>query len=269
MKKVLFIFLIILFFLNCGKKLPPPSPDIFSPKLINSIYAQNNQIQCSFNENLSNNLDSIIINDSINIENYYVSGNVLHLLYNNKTINNISLFGISDKNKNKKDFLNIKIKGHPIVDTLKPVIRNIAFFDTLIVVQFNEFINDCNFDLYPEYLEYKKDIIKNRCLIHINDTINIYAIQFIHNNTTDLQENINNNNKIKYFINDYDSSYIYSIKLDSINNESLFIYTPDTILLYKEYSHNNKIEFSHLMAGEYLIGPSRDSLKLFYAKNNN
>ena len=57
-KLYIFIAIILVFASSCGKKLPPPSPDIFPAKIISGYYIPNSQIRIDFNENIDNTFDS-------------------------------------------------------------------------------------------------------------------------------------------------------------------------------------------------------------------
>ncbi|PIP13510.1 MAG: hypothetical protein COX48_03990, partial [bacterium (Candidatus Stahlbacteria) CG23_combo_of_CG06-09_8_20_14_all_34_7] len=161
-KLYIFIIAVIVFASSCGKKLPPPSPDIFPAKIISGYYIPNSQIRIDFNENIDNTFDSAFFQiDSIRqkIEGYTKEKSV-YLYYDfDKSAKLVDLFGVSDSKKNKRDYISIQIKGTVQKDTMPPNIIKHILSDSTLLIEFTEDISSCSLFIYPNYILYEYEII--------------------------------------------------------------------------------------------------------------
>ena len=257
MKKIYFLILIT-FFISCGKKEPPPSPDIFAPGIVEAVYSINNQINITFTEVLDNKVDSVfLMNDTMrNKENdCYTNKTVLTIQYNNdEGYKSIDVFGIGDKFDNKKNYIGIPIKGAHIIDTIPPFVERVVFQDSVIRIVFSEIVDTFEVEIYPLYIktmEIKTE--KNRINVYIDDTINLYQKEVIVSDYCDKHNNIGKTT-IRY--EQYsDSSYNSQINIEKYKPfEYIYLLRDDSLVLYRGLTDSlGNYSFKDLLRGIYYI----------------
>jgi len=255
---------------SCGKKLPPPSPDIFPAKLVSGYYIPNQQIKIDFNEELGSSFDSAFCTvDSLRnkIDGYTKSKSVfLNYEFEGKT-DRIDLFGISDSKKNKKDYLGIIIMGEVQKDTTPPEIIKRILSDSIVLLEFSEEIQECSLKIYPEYVQYDLSILKNKVLAKYSDTLGYYPLQFFVFYVADKKGN-NIKNPLEYRFADLNDSLSFvSLSLDSLNPKIDLTLTDSdgTIIFRKMANDRGSVLFDNLKQGRYVVegaGYFKDTLIL-------
>lgn len=263
MKRVYWI-LIAIIIAGCGKKLPPPSPDIFAPGLIRADFYINNEIRFTFTEDLSGTIDSgfLMINDStLAISEYYADRTVLAVQYREEmNYTGASLYGVADKNNNKRDFTDIHINGTLIRDTMAPRISKTFFADSTIRIVCSEHIDSVYAVLLPEYVQIKYMHTEgNRLDIALRDSVGIYPKRVILYHISDIAGNAINNMIVSEQLNDSFFSYSITDTVNALSGERA-LYNIDTLHIHSAFPDSlGIIMFDGLSEGIYYI--ELDTLK--------
>lgn len=249
------LFLLASFF-SCGKKLPPPSPDIFPAKIMSGYYIPNSQIRVDFNEQLNSDFDSVqcVINGNLYPAKGYVKGSSLFIDYDyDSAATMLHLFGVKDEKKNKKNYLSVAINGKIQRDTMPPEIIKRVLSDSILLLEFSEDIASCSLELLPEYVKYTYEISKNRLIAKFTDTLGYYPLQMFVFKAEDMRKN-----RILFpveyrFANMEDTSSCVSLRIDSLENFStISLYDADSMLIYKKNSgFSSFVLFENLKQGRY------------------
>ncbi len=154
--------ILILFFLSCGKKAPPPSPDRWAPKVGKVEAIDKFHIKVRFTEKVDK-------ESAENTANYKISGlNIYRAILQSDgrtvllstsiqkdTIYAIEIFEVKDVAGNKMKEIKMKIKGSTKEDTSKPVLLtklrkwNKVIVDSVFHFSFNEKISGYSFLVLP------------------------------------------------------------------------------------------------------------------------
>jgi len=257
-KLYIFIIAVIVFASSCGKKLPPPSPDIFPAKIISGYYIPNSQIRIDFNENIDNTFDSAFFQiDSIRqkIEGYTKEKSV-YLYYDfDKSAKLVDLFGVSDSKKNKRDYISIQIKGTVQKDTMPPNIIKHILSDSTLLIEFTEDISSCSLFIYPNYILYEYEIINNKILITYSDTCGYYPLQFYIESASDKKQNkIKNPFEFRFFDAKDSSSFVH-LRIDSREtNADMILFDSDGNEIFRRKTNETgSILFDNLKQGRYIV----------------
>lgn len=257
MKKTLILLAVLILF-SCGKKLPPPSPDIFAPGLIRADFFINSEIRFIFNENISGSIDSgfLYTEDTVlPIERYYGDGTALAVQYQMEAdYNKADLYGVADRNGNKRNFIHVKINGSLIKDTMAPSVSNAVFADSVIRIVFSEYIDSVHAVLLPSYVKNKRMYAEgNRFNIVFTDSVSIYPRRVILYYVSDIAGNILNNSIISQTYDD--SMFAHSIT-DSlpVYEGEIRLYNNDTLHIHSAFADSSGIiRFDGLSQGIYFI----------------
>ncbi len=255
-KRIAFIFLLILF-ISCGKKLPPPSPDIFGPALISSVFHINSELRFTFNERITQ-YDSAFLyfNDSIyRIDDYYTENNVLAVQYKKPLEYGFAdIYGIADAYGNKRNFSHIILKGSLIRDTIPPLIQKTIFSDSIIQIYFNESVDTAEIMILPSYIVLKKtNYMKNRVNVYIDDTIGLYPRELIIKRVEDMSGNQWRDRTVFEIASDSLYSHTLSYTLTGAGME-IRLLNIDSLHLYSLFADSGStILFEGLLPGKYYL----------------
>lgn len=255
MRKSIFFTIMLIFLFSCGKKEAPPSPDIFAPDIAGVNFYINNQIKVSFSEKVQEALDSVLlVNDSSeNTKNRFFRNNVLFIQYTEPP-EKISLFGIKDQANNRKDFKDIKIKGSPIPDTLKPRVERMVFRDTLIVIEFDEIVETCSAQLYPDNIEFNAMTEGRRSKVYFTDSLKAYPLQVVIEGIKDIAGNINAERIEKVFFMEGDTLLNRTLGFTCIAGTVAKIMNEDSVIIRTGQSQlSGNIIITGIAPGIYII----------------
>lgn len=258
MKKFLFLFFALIFF-SCGKKLPPPSPDIFPPKLLSAHYSENEQVKFDFSERIDKTTDSVfaaVTADSPFSLKGYSEGSSYFLYYTDTLpLKYVSLFGIRDIEENKKDFINIKIAGEPLKDTVPPKIVKNVKTDSTMIFEFTEDVFVGEIIILPSYVSFYDTIIKNKIIIKFTDTLGFYPIDVAFVSLKDKKENVFPAPVYFRFTDQSESLYGFSLKIKNVSpNKKFDVLSSDSIKIMTRFSlSDSQVLFEKLSSGRYFV----------------
>ncbi|MEO0234540.1 MAG: Ig-like domain-containing protein [candidate division WOR-3 bacterium] len=254
MKKIFFLFFTIFFvFVSCGKKLPPPSPDRIKPEVKNIYFFEGGKIRIDLSEEVSK-VDSIQIKyeDTILKQKFYLNKNSILVDYDfNRKISGVYIFSLTDLNNNKKDFLNLKVKGQKIKDNIPPEITRSSSLDSVITLYFSENIEKIFFKVYPENVKYTEKIDDDKISIFLNEK---FLVQVIVDSVVDFSGNINRKRWENYFFTETLQEK-FSLKLNTeIKNEKFLLLDVDGNIVRENISdETGTVNFLNLKRGKYTI----------------
>lgn len=257
MKRII-ILLAVFTLVSCGKKLPPPSPDIFAPGLIRADFFINSEIRFTFSENISGSIDSgfLYTEDTIMpVERYYADGAALAVQYQVEAdYIKADLFGVADRNGNKRNFIHVSINGSLIKDTMAPALSNPVFADSVIRIVFSEYIDSVHAVLLPSYVKSRRMYTEgNRFNIVFTDSVSIYPRRVILYHVSDIAGNILNNIIISQT---YDDSMFANSITESlpVYGGEIRLYNIDTLHIHSAFADSSGIvRFDGLSQGIYYI----------------
>ncbi|MGE3062179.1 MAG: hypothetical protein AB7T10_00885 [bacterium] len=257
-KNFLFFLLALAMLSSCGKKLPPPSPDIFPAKVLLGYYIPNSQIRVDFNENLYSSFDSAYcqINEERFPVNGYVKSKSVFINYDfDSSAEYLDLFGVQDEKKNKRDYLSIKIGGKVQKDTMPPEIIKQVLSDSTLLLEFSEDIFSCSLELLPEYVSYSYSVVKNKVIAKYFDTLGFYPLQMFVSKAEDSRKN-NIKAPIEHrFVDFSDSASFVSLRIDSVGEfKTLILIDADSSIIFKKNSGLSQyVLFDNLKQGRYEV----------------
>lgn len=261
-------FFIILFLLiSCGKKDAPPSPDIFAPGLVSSSYSVNNMIMCVFSENISDKLDSVLIESPSGRKRAVIintEGASMSIYTGEKTEESVLfIYGLKDKSGNSRNFLKVKPKGRPIEDTTAPYVKKSGYLSGRMSVEFSEPVKDFSFKIFPENLQYTKNISQMGAALEIGDSANI-PVQILVYSMTDLTGNKFSGCYSKTFSQN-DSIYSNTLNLNGYEKADTVFLTDSSGIKIREdiADETGSVHFTKLASGIYYYdykGISKDTL---------
>lgn len=254
MKKNFFLFFTIFFvFVSCGKKLPPPSPDRIKPEVRNIYYFEGGKIKIDLSEEISR-ADSIQIKyeDTILKEKFYLNKNSILVDYDfNRKISGLSIFSLTDLNNNKKDFLNLKVKGEKIKDQIPPEIIRSSSSDSVITLYFSENIEKIFFKIYPENIKYTEKIEDDKISILLNEK---FLVQLIVDSVFDFSGNINRKRWENYFFTEtLQEKFSLRLKTETKNEKFLLLDVDGNIVRENSSDETGVVNFLNLKRGKYTI----------------
>jgi len=256
-KKYLLVLALLLLF-ACGKKDIPPSPDIFAPGITSVEYSINSQIKCTFSENISDKVDSVVFGipgGSVKASSFFTDKNTLFAYCGDVLkIQTISIFGIRDKSENKKSFYSVTPKGFLFADTISPFILKSGYTKGRINVETSELIKKIDMYIFPLDTKYRTEItaLGVRAIIE-NDTFN-EPLQLLVVEIEDLAGNVNLQRYNKVF-SENDSIYGKIIQMEGFaTGEKVQLSDSAGRIIRAEYSDElGSIRFTNLKEGSYRI----------------
>lgn len=256
---------------SCGKKLPPPSPDVFPAKLVSGYYIPNSQIRIDFNENLYSSFDSafcLIGGERISSEGYAQMKSVfINIAFEGKA-SFVDLYGVSDEKKNKRDYLNIPVKGEPQRDTIPPSLIKQVFTDSTILVEFSEDVLSCSLEVYPNYIPFTLQTAKGKVIVRFTDTLGFYPVQYFFERVTDKRGNSTKFFPEKRFADNLDTLSLVSLRIDSLPQyTNVFLLDSDSFIVCKKNSLlSSYVLFDNLKQGLYKAEWDSSSIETLLVK---
>ncbi|MEO0288977.1 MAG: hypothetical protein ABIN00_05025 [candidate division WOR-3 bacterium] len=254
MKKFSFLFFTIFFVLfSCGKKLPPPSPDRIKPEVKNIYYFEGGKIKIDLSEEISK-VDSIQIKyeDTILKEKFFLNRSSILVDYDfDRKISGLSIFSLTDLNNNKKDFLNLKVKGEKIKDLIPPEITKSSSLDSVITLYFSENIEKIFLKIYPENVKFSERIEDEKVSIFLKEK---FLVQLIVDSVFDFSGNINRKRWENYFFTEtLQEKFSLRLKTETKQEKFLLLDVEGNIVRENVSDETGTVNFLNLKRGKYTI----------------